>query len=117
MKLTVDAFGRAKAFMQDSARPLERADLAYSANCRLRGTLKKELDNYTDANRRAWNQAAPVHRSRARFQELLDGFGQPGYSCLDHVETDRLRTPALSREPPCPSLTSTGQGPGCRMGL
>ena len=29
----------------------------------------------------------------------------------------RPRTPALSREPPCPSLASTGHGPGCRMGL
>ena len=29
----------------------------------------------------------------------------------------RLRTPVLSREPPCPSLACTGHGEGCRMGL
>ena len=47
--------------------------------------------NYTEANRRVWNQSAPVHRSTDRFGALLDGFGRPGYSCLDSTETARLR--------------------------
>ncbi len=46
--------------------------------------------NYTEANRRVWNQSAPVHRSTDRFGVLLDGFGRPGYSCLDSTETARL---------------------------
>lgn len=52
--------------------------------------MKHELRHYTDANRRAWDQSAPVHRSRERFQELLEGFGRPGYSCLKRVEAERL---------------------------
>ena len=36
---------------------------------------------------------------------------------LTIVEAIRLRTPVLSREPPCPSLACTGHGEGCRMGL
>ncbi|MCH2173712.1 class I SAM-dependent methyltransferase [Myxococcota bacterium] len=54
------------------------------------GLKKNELHHYTEANRRAWDQSAPVHRSRERFRELLDGFSQPGYSCLKQVEVERL---------------------------
>ncbi len=46
---------------------------------------------YTEANRHAWNQSAPVHRAGNRFQTLLDGFGESGYSCLDATETERLQ--------------------------
>lgn len=52
----------------------------------------RSTSSYTAANRRAWNESAPVHHSRPRFRELLDGFGEPGYSCLDSVETERLQT-------------------------
>jgi SAM-dependent methyltransferase len=45
-----------------------------------------DRSDYTRANRKAWNQAAPIHE-RARFEELLAGFRTPGYSCLDPVET------------------------------
>lgn len=47
--------------------------------------------DYTEANRRVWNQSAPVHRSSDSFQSLLDGFGEPGFSCLDATETERLQ--------------------------
>lgn len=53
--------------------------------------MTSKLHQYTDANRRAWEQAAAVHHTRERFQELLDGFARPGYSCLKRVETDRLQ--------------------------
>lgn len=47
--------------------------------------------DYTSANRRAWDQAAPHHRSIASYRRLLDGFATPGFSCLDREETERLR--------------------------
>lgn len=43
----------------------------------------------TDANRAGWEQAAPLHR-RQNMEGLLAAFRQPGYSCLDEVETSRL---------------------------
>lgn len=52
-------------------------------------TLKRA--DYTEANRRVWNQSAPVHRSSDTFQTLLDGFGEPGFSCLEATEIDRLQ--------------------------
>lgn len=58
--------------------------------------MDKETRKITEANRRAWNQAAPVHRGRARFQELLDGFSRPGYSCLRDVEVERLEALGVS---------------------
>jgi SAM-dependent methyltransferase len=48
--------------------------------------------HYTDSNRRAWDQAAPHHRSRPSFQALLDGLAQPGFSCLEDLEVERLNT-------------------------
>lgn len=53
--------------------------------------MAQDTHEYTSANQRAWNQAAPHHRSRATFQALLDGFAKPGFSCLDSVETERLQ--------------------------
>lgn len=47
-------------------------------------------DNYTAANREAWNEAAPIH-ARRTFDRLLADFGKPGHSCLDAVETETLR--------------------------
>jgi ubiquinone/menaquinone biosynthesis C-methylase UbiE len=44
---------------------------------------KKE---YSSANRKAWNEAAPVHAGH-NFEKLLKSFEQPGYSCLDETET------------------------------
>ncbi len=50
----------------------------------------EEIRNYTEANRRVWNQSAPVHREAARFRALLEGFRTSGFSCLDSTGTDRL---------------------------
>ncbi len=47
---------------------------------------RKEI---AEANRKAWNAAAPVH-AKSQFGRLLEGFRQPGHSCLDAVETQIL---------------------------
>jgi len=44
---------------------------------------------YTSANRRGWNQAAPVHRA-SQFETLRERFAAPGYSCLDDLATSIL---------------------------
>ncbi len=46
--------------------------------------------SFTDANREAWDEAAPLHRSQ-NMESLLAGFRTPGYSCLDEIETERIR--------------------------
>lgn len=56
----------------------------------IRKEFSKDIRNYTEANRRVWNESAPVHREGARFQGLLDGFRDPGFSCLKSTETERL---------------------------
>jgi len=50
--------------------------------------MKKET-NYIEANRIAWNEVAPIH-AKQTLDELLTHFQQPGYSCLDLVETQCL---------------------------
>ena len=40
-----------------------------------------------DANREAWNRAAEHHWAHPQYQELLEGFAKPGFSCLDETET------------------------------
>ena len=40
----------------------------------------------TNANRAAWDEAAPLHRSQ-NMEHLKAAFSEPGYSCLDKVET------------------------------
>lgn len=47
--------------------------------------MKRE--EYTSANRIAWNEAAPVHK-KSRFDDLLNNFKQPGYSYLDKKQTE-----------------------------
>lgn len=44
---------------------------------------------YTDANREAWDEAAPVHEN-ANQARLLEAFSKPGYSTLDTHCLDRL---------------------------
>ncbi len=46
--------------------------------------------NITSANREAWEEAAPLHRAQ-NMERLISAFREPGYSCLDAVETARLR--------------------------
>ncbi len=40
-----------------------------------------EIQQFTDANREAWNAAASVHAAQ-HYEGLLEGFKQPGYSSL-----------------------------------
>ena len=47
-------------------------------------------NDITSANREAWDEAAPLHRAQ-NMERLTAAFGEPGYSCLDQVETARLR--------------------------
>jgi ubiquinone/menaquinone biosynthesis C-methylase UbiE len=53
--------------------------------------MPDDISDYTDANRRAWDEAAPAHRARARFQTLLEGFSRPGFSILKPLEAQRLQ--------------------------
>ncbi len=48
-----------------------------------------QRQEFTAANRASWNEAAPRHR-QARFAQLLAGFAQPGYNCLDDIATGIL---------------------------
>lgn len=52
-------------------------------------------DDYTAANREAWNEAAPIH-ARQRFEQLLADFRRPGHSCLDALETRTLQEIGLA---------------------
>ena len=52
-------------------------------------------NNYTTANPQAWNEAAPIHK-RLKFDQLLESFRQPGYSCLDPIETTKLQEIGLA---------------------
>ncbi len=47
--------------------------------------------DYIRANRRAWNEAAQLHRESARWRALAAGFASPGYSCLDGTLTALLQ--------------------------
>src|SRR3546814_2111525 len=45
-----------------------------------------EAQDYIEANRQSWDEAAPVHAEQ-KLADLLAGFAKPGYSCLDEIET------------------------------
>ncbi|MDJ0934873.1 MAG: class I SAM-dependent methyltransferase [Kiloniellales bacterium] len=49
----------------------------------------KDSRDYVAANRAAWDEVAPVH-ARRNHEQLLAAFRQPGYSCLEPVETELL---------------------------
>jgi SAM-dependent methyltransferase len=53
--------------------------------------------DYTSANRRAWDEAAPAHRTRAHFETLLEGFGGANFSILSPLETQRLQEIGVER--------------------
>jgi ubiquinone/menaquinone biosynthesis C-methylase UbiE len=46
--------------------------------------------DYIEANRRSWNQVAPLHAA-ANQERLLRSFAQPGFSVLDPYETAKLQ--------------------------
>src|SRR5262245_58379123 len=48
------------------------------------------VKDITEANRRAWNAVAPIHRKK-QGEELASHFSVPGSSCLDSVELEHLR--------------------------
>ncbi len=50
--------------------------------------MTKNID-YIEANRLAWNEAAPIH-AKETLDELLTHFQVLGYSCLDAIETECL---------------------------
>ena len=52
--------------------------------------MTTDRDDPVEANRKAWEQAAPYHRAN-RHADLLSHFAEPGYSCLDDIATERLR--------------------------
>jgi len=45
---------------------------------------------YTEANRKAWNQVAPIHR-KSRNVDLAAAFGKSGYSTLDKTITAKFQ--------------------------
>ena len=45
--------------------------------------------DFTTANLAAWEEAAPIHGKQNQGQ-LMEAFRQPGFTCLDEVETRRL---------------------------
>jgi ubiquinone/menaquinone biosynthesis C-methylase UbiE len=47
--------------------------------------------DFTEANRAAWNETAPIHAAQ-NLEELLENFREPGYSCLHKpFEVERLQ--------------------------
>ena len=50
----------------------------------------KVAKQYTSANREAWEEVAPIHH-RHNHARLIEAFSQPGFSCLDDVETAQLK--------------------------
>ncbi len=49
--------------------------------------MTEDRKKATAANRRAWNAAAEHHKAHAQYKRLLEGFAEPGFSCLDEIET------------------------------
>lgn len=54
-----------------------------------RSYSQKQRRQFTDANRHAWDEAAPVH-GKINQTRLLEAFSKPGYSTLDDHCIDRL---------------------------
>ena len=50
---------------------------------------KDKRREFTNANREAWDEAAPIH-ARINQAKLLEAFAKPGYSTLDQHCLDRL---------------------------
>ena len=52
-------------------------------------------EEYSEANRQAWNEAGPIH-AESQLAGLLDDFRRPGHSCLDQTATATLRKIGLA---------------------
>jgi ubiquinone/menaquinone biosynthesis C-methylase UbiE len=46
--------------------------------------------DFTEANRAAWNETAPIHAAQ-KLEGLLENFREPGFSCLETIEVERLQ--------------------------
>jgi ubiquinone/menaquinone biosynthesis C-methylase UbiE len=46
--------------------------------------------DFTEANRAAWNETAPIHAAQ-NLKRLLENFRTPGFSCLETLEIERLQ--------------------------
>lgn len=51
----------------------------------------KNLTDYTQSNRAAWDASAAQHEGGERWRRLMAGFAQPGFSAFDATATDLLR--------------------------
>ncbi|MEM9583348.1 MAG: class I SAM-dependent methyltransferase [Pseudomonadota bacterium] len=51
---------------------------------------KTDPREFRQANRKAWEEAAPIH-ARHNLEALLEAFATPGHSCLDAVATTALQ--------------------------
>ena len=49
-----------------------------------------DVTQITEANRAAWEEAAPLHRSQ-NLARLVKDFSKPGHSCLNDIESGILR--------------------------
>jgi 2-polyprenyl-3-methyl-5-hydroxy-6-metoxy-1,4-benzoquinol methylase len=54
------------------------------------GKVALTLNDYTEANRQAWNEVTPLHQKAAK-EKWDRAFLQPGFSCLDEREVSLLR--------------------------
>lgn len=52
-------------------------------------------EDYTEANRKAWNEVEPIHR-RQRFESQLQNFTRVGRFCLDEIATVALKKIGLA---------------------
>lgn len=81
-------------------------------------------DDYVEANRQAWNEAAAVH-ARSQWEALERRFREPGYSCLDAVATSALRTIGIEGKAVAQLCCNNGRellsirnlGAGCCVGF
>lgn len=58
--------------------------------------MGKPPGDYIEANRQAWDAAAPHHKRAAQYDALLAGFAEPGFTCLDEVADPGLRALGLA---------------------
>lgn len=67
-----------------------------------------KLKDYTEAQRQAWDEIAPIHK-KSEFEKLLSDFKQPGYSCLDAIETPLLQEIGLKNKSVVQLACNNGQ--------
>ncbi len=67
-------------------------------------------NEYVEANRKAWNLAAPIH-AVANHERLAQGFAQPGFSVLDRYETERLLQMGVAAK----AVAQLGCNNGCEL--